>query len=64
MGLHDVAGHRDDHWLDHRNTVPHWRDFLEKRIVVDTVEVSAPWDRIDSDLHRRHRGAVAKCPTS
>jgi alkyldihydroxyacetonephosphate synthase len=33
-------------WLDHRNTVPHWRDFLAKRIIVDTVEVAAPWDRI------------------
>jgi alkyldihydroxyacetonephosphate synthase len=36
------------HWLDHRNTVPHWRSFLEKRIIVDTVEVSATWDRIGS----------------
>ena len=48
MGLHDVAATATTGWLDHRNTVPHWRDFLAKRIVVDTVEVSAPWDRIEA----------------
>ncbi len=39
-------------WLDHRNVVPHWRDFLEKRIVVDTAEISASWDRIDTIYDR------------
>ena len=48
MGLHDVAATATTGWLDHRNTVPHWRDFLARRIVVDTVEVSAPWDRIEA----------------
>ncbi|NJN51880.1 MAG: FAD-binding oxidoreductase [Gammaproteobacteria bacterium] len=33
-------------WLDHRNHVPHWNDFLKKGIVVDTAEISATWDRI------------------
>jgi alkyldihydroxyacetonephosphate synthase len=33
-------------WLEHRNTVPHWRDFLARNIIVDTVEVAAGWDRI------------------
>jgi alkyldihydroxyacetonephosphate synthase len=46
MGLQVIPATATTHWLDHRNTVPHWRAFLEKRIVVDTVEVSAPWDRI------------------
>jgi alkyldihydroxyacetonephosphate synthase len=48
MGLRAVPATATTGWLDHRNTVPHWRDFLAKRIVVDTVEVSAPWDRIEA----------------
>jgi len=46
MGLTIAPATATTHWLDHRNTVPHWRAFLEKRIIVDTVEVSAAWDRI------------------
>src|SRR5262249_19761957 len=46
MGLTIAPATATTHWLDHRNTVPHWRGFLEKRIIVDTVEVSASWDRI------------------
>lgn len=33
-------------WLDHRNRVPEFRSFLEKGIVVDTIEVGATWSRI------------------
>ena len=33
-------------WLDHRNRVPGFRSFLEKGIVVDTIEVGATWDRV------------------
>jgi alkyldihydroxyacetonephosphate synthase len=35
-----------DHWLEHRNTVPTWASFLARNIVIDTVEVSAGWDKI------------------
>lgn len=35
-----------DHWLEHRNTVPRWESFLERNIVIDTVEVSAGWSAI------------------
>lgn len=35
-----------DHWLEHRNTVPNWSTFLERNVIVDTVEVSASWDAI------------------
>jgi alkyldihydroxyacetonephosphate synthase len=48
MGLLGVPAAATTGWLDHRNTVPHWRGFLDRRIVVDTVEVSAPWDRIEA----------------
>jgi alkyldihydroxyacetonephosphate synthase len=35
-------------WMDHRNTVPSWESFFEMNVVVDTIEVSAPWSRIDA----------------
>jgi len=35
-----------DHWLGHRNTVPTFRELLERGFVVDTIEVAAIWDRI------------------
>jgi alkyldihydroxyacetonephosphate synthase len=35
-----------EHWLEHRNRVPGFRGFLEKGIVVDTIEVAATWDRV------------------
>jgi alkyldihydroxyacetonephosphate synthase len=55
MGLVGVDTAATIGWLDHRNTVQHWRAFLERNVIVDTVEVSAPWDRI-ADLYA---GAVA-----
>ncbi len=33
-------------WHERRNHVPGFRGFLEKGIVVDTVEVAATWDRV------------------
>jgi alkyldihydroxyacetonephosphate synthase len=35
-----------EHWLAHRNHVNSWDDVFDRNIVADTVEVSAPWDRI------------------
>jgi alkyldihydroxyacetonephosphate synthase len=35
-----------EHWLSHRNTVPSWDMFLQRGIVLDTVEVSADWTKI------------------
>jgi alkyldihydroxyacetonephosphate synthase len=35
-----------DQWLEHRNRVPGFRGFLEKGIVLDTIEVGATWDRV------------------
>jgi alkyldihydroxyacetonephosphate synthase len=35
-----------DNWLTNRNHVPHWGAFLERGIVLDTVEISGAWDRI------------------
>lgn len=35
-----------EHWLGHRNNVPSWDLFLQRGIVLDTVEVSADWTKI------------------
>jgi alkyldihydroxyacetonephosphate synthase len=49
------------HWLGHRNSVPSWPDLLAAGLVVDTLEVSATWDRIGA-LHERVTGAIGKVP--
>ena len=46
MGVASAPAEIVDHWLDHRNTVPSWDMFLQRGIVLDTVEVSADWTRI------------------
>ncbi len=33
-------------WLQHRNAVPGFEPFLERGLVLDTIEVAAPWGRI------------------
>jgi alkyldihydroxyacetonephosphate synthase len=35
-----------DHWLEERNRVPGFRAFLERGIVLDTIEVGATWERV------------------
>lgn len=35
-----------EHWLSHRNNVPNWDLFLQRGIVLDTVEIAADWTRI------------------
>jgi alkyldihydroxyacetonephosphate synthase len=35
-----------EHWLAERNHVPELKSFLEHGLVVDTIEVAAPWSRI------------------
>jgi alkyldihydroxyacetonephosphate synthase len=35
-----------EHWLSERNHVPTFKSFLESGVVVDTVEVAAPYSRI------------------
>jgi alkyldihydroxyacetonephosphate synthase len=44
-----------DQWLEHRNRVPGFRGFLERGIVLDTIEVGATWSRV-AELYR---GVVA-----
>ncbi len=35
-----------EHWLEHRNQVPSFRELNERGLVVDTIEVAATWDRV------------------
>jgi alkyldihydroxyacetonephosphate synthase len=42
-------------WLEHRNQVPSFESFLERGILVDTIEVATGWDRI----HDLYEGVVA-----
>jgi len=35
-----------EHWLEHRNQVPGFRELNERGLVVDTIEVAATWDRV------------------
>lgn len=43
------------HWLDERNKVPTFDTFVEKGLVVDTIEVSATWDRME----QLYQGVIA-----
>jgi len=54
-GVRDIAGIMElapapedvvAQWFEDRNHVHSWEFYLEKGIVVDTVEISAPWDKI------------------
>ena len=35
------------HWMKERNHVPSWRQLFEHNLIADTIEVSAPWSRIE-----------------
>ncbi len=50
-----------DDWLDHRNQVPGFRGFLEKGIVLDTIEVAATWGRV-ADLYERVTRSISELP--
>ncbi len=40
-----------EHWLRERNNVPSFESFIERGLVVDTIEVAATWDRIATVYH-------------
>jgi alkyldihydroxyacetonephosphate synthase len=37
-----------EHWLAHRNEVPSWDLFLDREVMVDTIEIAATWDRVSA----------------
>jgi alkyldihydroxyacetonephosphate synthase len=50
-GLVEAPPGAGQHWMKERNHVPSWVELFEARLVVDTIEVSAPWTRIE-DVYR------------
>jgi len=50
-----------DHWLERRNQVPGFRGFLEKGIVLDTIEVACTWGRVP-ELYRRVTESLREVP--
>jgi alkyldihydroxyacetonephosphate synthase len=50
-----------DHWLENRNHVPGFRGFLEKGIIVDTIEIGCTWDRA-VPVYERALAALSEVP--
>jgi alkyldihydroxyacetonephosphate synthase len=61
MGLSPLPGAIVEHWLGHRNHVAGWDALLDRKIVADTVEISATWDRI-AGIYDAATAAVAEIP--
>jgi alkyldihydroxyacetonephosphate synthase len=50
-----------DTWLEDRNHVPGFRPFLEKGIILDTIEVGCTWDRA-AELYQRAKQSLEEVP--
>jgi alkyldihydroxyacetonephosphate synthase len=50
-----------DLWLERRNHVPGFRGFLEKGIVLDTIEVACTWDRAAA-LYEKATASLREVP--
>jgi alkyldihydroxyacetonephosphate synthase len=60
-GLEEAPAEITENWLEHRNHVPSWDELLSKGLVVDTIEISAPWTRI-GDVYNDAVDALKKVP--
>ena len=60
-GLEQAPAAITDGWLGHRNNVPSWDELLAKGYVVDTIEISAPWTRIN-DVYNDAVAALKAIP--
>jgi alkyldihydroxyacetonephosphate synthase len=54
----EAAVHR---WLETRNRVPSFRSFLEQGVIVDTIEVAAPWSAI-GEVYDRVTASLSQVP--
>ncbi len=50
-----------DKWLANRNHVPGFRSFLEKGIILDTIEVACLWDQV-TPLYERVTSSLREVP--
>ncbi len=60
-GGSDAPASAVDDWLAHRNRVPGFRGFLEKGIILDTIEVACTWSRAAA-LYERTLEALRNVP--
>jgi len=60
-GLEEAPAEITENWLEHRNHVPSWDELLSKGLVVDTIEISAPWTRI-GDVYNDAVAALQNVP--
>jgi alkyldihydroxyacetonephosphate synthase len=58
-GLSPAPSEATEHWLKQRNHVPTFKSFLESGVIVDTIEVAAPYSRI-ADLYEAAIAALAR----
>ena len=61
VGGREAPAAATQQWLDKRNHVPTFLSFLENGVVVDTIEVAAPFDKI-AQVYEGAVGALAKVP--
>jgi alkyldihydroxyacetonephosphate synthase len=47
-GLRPAPPEIGELWMERRNHVPSWRQLLEGHLIADTIEISAPWTRIEA----------------
>ncbi|MFP6655225.1 MAG: FAD-binding oxidoreductase, partial [Myxococcota bacterium] len=47
-GLEPAPDEIGPHWMANRNHVPTWRQLFEGKLIADTIEISAPWTKIES----------------
>jgi alkyldihydroxyacetonephosphate synthase len=50
-----------EQWLEKRNHVPGFREFLERGIVLDTIEVACTWDKVEA-LYQRVTASLGEVP--
>lgn len=48
FGLEAAPDTVGPHWMESRNHVPSWQQLFERNLVVDTIEISASWTRIEA----------------
>ena len=48
LGLEAAPKEIGPHWMADRNHVPTWRQLFEHGFIVDTIEISAPWTKIEA----------------
>jgi alkyldihydroxyacetonephosphate synthase len=48
FGLEAAPNEIGPHWMENRNHVPTWRQLFEGGLIADTIEISAPWTKIEA----------------